>query len=171
LTAAGAWWEGSACGPDEPSRHRALVEAVSEEAAIMAVQTVMAEHGSFNGYAASAVTNARGEVWRGPFYRKWQEVDWQATPERARLTDLQRAVLGAIVDRAAPIWLIMKAPRVPPDREAVAAALQELQAQKLLYTTLEESGEPGRESELVRWWAIIDDTWDMLGFIKSPGYH
>jgi hypothetical protein len=170
LTAAGAWWEGSASGPDEPSRHRALVEAVSEEAATAAVQTVLAEHGSFSSYAASAVTDARGEVWRGPFYRNWADVDWQATPERARLTELQRAVLGALADAAEPTWIVERDPDVAAERATIEAVLEDLQDQKLVRSTLEESGETGRESELNRWWAITDEGWDLLGFIKSPGY-
>lgn len=170
LTAAGAWWEGSGSGPAEPSQHRALVESTSEEAAIAVVQTLLAQHGSFNGFAASAVRNARGELWRGPFYRKWADVDWQATPERARLTELQRAVLGALADAAEPTWMVMANRDVPADGAAVEAVLEDLQEQGLIYSTLEESGERGRESEPDRWWAICDETWDLLGFIKSPGY-
>jgi hypothetical protein len=66
--------------------------------------------------------------------------------------------------------MVMANRDVPADRATVEAVLEDLQDQRLVYSTLEESGAPGRESERDRWWAIADETWDMLGFIKSPGY-
>jgi hypothetical protein len=170
LTAAGKWWEGSAFGPEEPSRHCVLVEATAEREAIASVRGVLAPHGSFGQYAASPVRGARGEVWRGRFYRSWRDIDWQAVPQRARLTELQRAVLGALADAGEPTWLVVKALDYQADRAAVEAVLEGLQEQKLVYSVLEEGGGPARESELDRWWAITDEGWDLLGFIKSPIY-
>jgi hypothetical protein len=170
LTAAGVWWEGTASGPDDPSRHRVLVYASNEQEAIATVQRVLAAHGAFGEYAAAAVRDARGEVWWGPFYRKLEQVDWQATPERARLTGLQRAVLGSLVEWGLPTWMVVRDMDVPADRATVEAVLEDLQDRGFVYTTLEGSGEPGRESEQVRWWAITHQAWDLLGFIKSPRY-
>jgi hypothetical protein len=170
LTAAGTWWEGTSPGPEEPSRHRALVPARDEQQAVEAVDSVLASHGAFGEYIAAAARNACGEVWRGPFYRKWSEIDWQATPERARLTDLQRAVLGALVEWGLPTWMVLRDMDVPADPATVEAVLEDLQGRGFVYSTLEGSGEPGRESELVRWWAITHEAWDLLGFIKSPRY-
>jgi hypothetical protein len=170
LTGPGVWWEGTASGPEEPSRHRALVYATDEQEAIEAVQSALAGYGSFGEYLAAAVRNARGEVWRGPFYRKWSEIDWQATPERAGLTDLQRAVLGTLVEWGLPTWMVLRDIDVTADRATVEAVLEDLQQQGLVYSTREASGEPGRESEPDRWWAITHQAWDLLGFIKSPRY-
>jgi hypothetical protein len=170
LTAAGAWWEGTGSGPNEPDRHRVLVEAAGEREAIAAVQGMLEAYGSFAEYDVSPVRDANGEVWHGPFYRRWQEIDWQAVPGRARLTDVQRAVLGALAEWGEPTWRVMNAPHVPAERGTVEAVLEGLQERKLVYSVLEEGGEPGREAELDRWWAITDEGWDLLGFIKSPNY-
>jgi hypothetical protein len=64
----------------------------------------------------------------------------------------------------------MNAPHVPPERATVEAVLEGLQERKLVYSVLEEGGEPGKEAELDRWWAITDEGWDLLGFIESPNY-
>jgi hypothetical protein len=170
VTAAGAWWEGTASGPDELDRHRVLVEVAGEQQAIASVRAVLAPHGSFGQYAASPVRDSRGEVWRGPFYRKWQEIDWQAVPERAALIDIERAVLGALADAGEATWLVAKALDMAADRASVEAVLESLQDQNLVYSVLEEGGEPGKESEPDRWWAITDEGWDLLGFVKSPTY-
>jgi hypothetical protein len=47
LTAVGTTWEGTESGADEPCRHRALVEAGSEEEAIAMVRRALAADGSF----------------------------------------------------------------------------------------------------------------------------
>jgi hypothetical protein len=170
LSVCGGWWEGTASGPDEPYRHRVLVEAGTDQEAIASVRTVLLPYGSFGQYAASTVRDARGEVWRGPFYRSWQEIDWQAVPGRAALTDVQRAVLGTLADSGEATWLVVKALDMAADRVTVEALLEELEQQGLVYSVLEEGGEPGKEWDLDRWWAITDEGWDLLGFIKSPNY-
>lgn len=167
--AAGVTFEGSGCGPEEPSRHRALVEASVELRAIAAVRAVLQGHGSFAEFDASPVRDSRGELWQRPFYRSWQEIDW-SVPERAHLNDVQRAVLGSMLDDAEPTWIIATRPDVAKDRASVEAVLEDLKEQGLVYAVLAEGGEPGRETETDRWWAATDETWDLLGFIKSPSY-
>ncbi len=170
LTAAGARWEGSECDAGGVCRHRALIEAANEQEAIAAVRRALAAAGSLGQYDASPVRDARGEPRRGSFYRSWHEIDWQAVPRRARLTDLQRAVLGRMLDAAEPTWIIAADPDTSDDRPTVEAVLRGLQDQGLVDSTLEEGGEPGKESEPDRWWAITDEGWDLLGLIKSPTY-
>jgi hypothetical protein len=170
LSDVGLWWEGTALAEDGPSRHRVLVEAAGEHEAVGSVRDVVELHGSFGQYSASPARDSRGHVWRGPFYRRWQEIDWHAVPGRASLTDVQRAVLAALVEGGEPTWGVANAPEVPADRVTVEAVLEELQRQGLVYSVLEAGGEPGNEEALDRWWAISDEGWDLLGFIKSPNY-
>ncbi|HEY4429075.1 MAG TPA: hypothetical protein VGN08_12800 [Solirubrobacteraceae bacterium] len=56
------------------------------------------------------------------------------------------------------------------DRTAVEAALEDLEEHGLIDSRLAASGERGSENELVRWWAITHETWDMLRLIKRPTY-
>jgi len=170
LTAAGPAWEGSECDEDGRCEHFALVEASTEHDAIAAVRTALSAHGSYVHYGAWPVRDSRGELWRGPFYRSWHEIDWQAAPRRARLTDLQRAVLGSLLNRAEPTWIIPADPSVSADRASVEGVLRDLQAQGLVSSVLEEGGEPGKERESDRWWAVTDVGWDVLGIIKPPRY-
>jgi hypothetical protein len=67
------------------------------------------QHGAFEDYDSAPVRNARGEIWRGPFYRSWEEVDWH-TPGRASLTELHRAILWALMDDHERIWTIVSDP-------------------------------------------------------------
>jgi hypothetical protein len=73
----------------------------------------------------------------------------QAVPGRARLTDLQRAVLGTLVDDAEPTWLIAGHPDVSTDRAAVEAVLEGLQEHKLVDSLLGAGGELGRRPSLI----------------------
>jgi hypothetical protein len=173
LDAAEAPWEGSEAGPDGPHRHRALVAAGSERAAIRSVREALAPYvafGSYLNFTAGPVRDSRGEPWCGRFYRGWGEVDWKATPRRAGLTPLQRDVLSCLMDAAEPTWIVTRELELPDDRAGVVAVLRELEEQGLVYSTVEDGGEPGRERESERWWAITDEGWDLLGFIKSPRY-
>jgi hypothetical protein len=173
LTAAGAPWEGSECDAEGPWRHRTLVEAVSGQDAIAAVRKALAVYvafGSYIAFAAHPVRDSRGELWRGPFYRSVREIDWQAVPRRAKLTELERAMLGCLLDAAEPTWIVLAELDEPLDRAGVEAVLADLERQALVYSVLEEGGEPGKESELDRWWALTDECWDILGMIKSPTY-
>jgi hypothetical protein len=104
------------------------------------------------------------------FHRSWQEVDWEAVPRRAALTRLQRDALGCLLDAAEPTWLLARELELSDDRARVISVLRELEARGLLHSTLEESGEPGRECESTRWWAITGEGWDLLGLVKSPTY-
>jgi hypothetical protein len=170
LTAAAAAWEGSASGPGRPSRHRALIKASSAQDAIAGVAGALTGHGSFADFDASPVTDSRGERWRGSLSRSWSQVDWQSDPRLAELSELERAVLGCLADAAEPTWIVLSALAEPIDPRAVENVLEALERQGLVYSTLEQSGEPGRESEPCRWWAMTGECWDLLGLIKSPMY-
>jgi hypothetical protein len=173
LDAAEAPWEGSEAGPDGPCRHRALVQAGSEQAAIRSVREALAPYvafGSYLDFTATPVRDSRGELWRDVFHRSWQEVDWDATPRRAGLTSLQRDALGCLLDAAEPTWIVARELELSDGRAGVIAVLRELEAEGFVHSTVEEGGEPGREREPERWWAITDEGWDLLGLIKSPSY-
>jgi hypothetical protein len=147
LTAAGAPWEGSGSGPEGPNRHRALVRAASERDAIAAVRTALGAYAAFGAYiafTASPVRNARGALWQGPFYRQWDEIDWQADPRRASLTQLERAVLGCLGNAAEPTWIVVEDLEEPTDRANVEAVLGELEGQGLVYSVLDEGGGVGQ---------------------------
>lgn len=169
LTAAGVAWEGSEHGPEEPARHRALVETSTEPNAINTVAGLLEAHGSFGNFSASPVTNSRGERWRGPIRNSWDQIDWHSEPKLARLRDPERAVLFSLADDGEPTWLVAGA--VSVDRSSAEAMLEGLQEQGLVYSDLLEAWEPGKEDYLDRWWAITDEGWDLLGLIKSPGYN
>jgi hypothetical protein len=169
LTAAGAAWEGTECGAEGPCRHRALVNATTEQEAIAAVRTVLETDGSLSDYAAAPVRDSRGEVWRGLFYRSWHEIDW-GIPERAGFTEVEREVLWALADDHEPVWTIVRDPDVHANRVEIEAALAQLERKALIDKRIAASGEPGHETEPVPWWAITDEGWDLLGFIKSPRY-
>jgi hypothetical protein len=170
LAAAGVTWEGSVGDAQGVWRHRVLVEAPTERQAIGAVRGVVALHGSFGEFVCLPVRGAKGEIRRGPFHRSWSEIDWQAVPRRASLTKLQRAVLGCMFNAGEPTWIIVADPDVQGDRVGVEAVLEELEQKGLVYSVFEWGGEPGRESEPDRWWAITDEGWDLLGLVKSPAY-
>jgi len=169
FAAAGAKWEGSECDA-EGWRHRVLVEAKTAQDGIVTVCRVLAAYGLYGDYNASPVNDSHGEARRGPFYRSWHEIDWHAVPRRARLTDLQRAVLGCLLNDAEPTWIITTDLQVSTDRVDVEAVLEELQEQNLVYGVLEEGGEPCKESEKDRWWALTEEGWDLLGLIKPSKY-
>jgi hypothetical protein len=170
LEAAGVVWEGSASGPEQPSRHRVLVRERGERGPEEFVALLLANQGSFEGFCVETVKDAKGDARRGGFYRKFDEVDWEQTPERAALSALERAVLGELLDAHEPAWTIVASGEVDADRQEVERTLERLQARGLVWSELVQSGEPGRETELVRWWALGDEAWDMLGFVKSPAY-
>lgn len=170
LSAAAVQWEGTVCEPHRPARHRALIKADSEQSAIAAIEGVLHAHGSFAGFDASPVTDSRGRLWRGSLSRSWDQIDWQAHADIAALSELEREVLGCLADAAEPTWLVLSALAEPIDRRAVERVLEGLNRQGLVYSTLEQAGEPCGESKLDRWWAITDECWDMLGVIKSPRY-
>jgi hypothetical protein len=134
------------------------------------VRKALAGHGSFSEYRASSVTDARGEIWRRPFDRSWDEIDWQDVPARASLSDLERAVLHCLLDDHEPTWIVAADPEVSADRVRVKAVLDGLEEKKLVTSVLAASGESGRESEPDRWWAVTDEGWDLLGMIKPPSY-
>ena len=166
----GALWEGSRFGPDEPSRHRVLIEAGTEHEAIAGVRRALAARGSFREYEASLVTDSHGEAWRRPLSQSWADIDWEEAPRLASLRDLQRAVLSSLADAAEPTWIVAAEVSAVADRDTVEAVLEELENNRLVYSVLEAGGEPGKDREIDRWWAITDETWDLLGLIKSPWY-
>jgi hypothetical protein len=170
LTAAGAAWEGTSYDPQGQCRHRALVEADREQDAIAAVRSALAAWESYGDFDASPVRDSRGEVWRAPMHAFWHEIDWQAEPRRARLTEVQRAVLRCLLSDAEPTWIIAADPDVPADGASVEAVLKDLREQGIVHSALAAGGESGRESETDQWWAVTDAGWDLLGLIKSPQY-
>ena len=173
LAAAGVVWEGSEAGLQQPWRHRVRLAAADGLAAVAAVRTALAAHiavGVFVDFEASVVRDSRGEPWRGPVDPKWREIDWQADPRRARLSAVQRALIGCLLDDGEPTWIVATEPDVPSDRAAVELALEELQGMGLVRSVLAEAFEPGADDRLDRWWAATDLCWDVLGLIKSPRY-
>lgn len=104
---AGVWWEGSE-GNQARTRHRFLVHADDEEQAVQAVRSALAALGSFDDWEASPVLDAKGKPWRGAFYRKWDEVAWSGPPERAALTDVERNVLGELLNAGEATWIVME---------------------------------------------------------------
>jgi hypothetical protein len=170
LTNGDAWWEGTERHPRETDRHRVLIEATTAGEATERVRSVLARQGEFTRFRASAVRNRRGEVRHGPFYRRWEEIDWGVVPARARLTGDEKAVLFMLADAGEPTWIVANEMKPAKDRANVELVLEGLREQGLVRSSLEESGEPGKESELDRWWAITDDGWEMLGMVRSPRY-
>ncbi|HEX3433347.1 MAG TPA: hypothetical protein VHT25_04710 [Solirubrobacteraceae bacterium] len=131
--------------------------------------TVYAAFGIYISFTASPVRDSRGQLWRRPFYRTWQEVDWDA-PCRSRLSEPEREVLACLLDAAEPTWIVASALTGSSDRAAVEEILRGLEEQGLLSSVIEEGGEPGGEGELDHWWAVTDGGWDVLGLIKPPTY-
>ncbi len=125
--------------------------------------------GFYTGFTFTVVRNSRGEPWRGAFYRKWHEVDWETEP-RASLASIERAALGCLLDAAEPTWIVAEELEMSDDRAGVISVLRGLEARGVVCSTVEESGEPGRACESERWWAVTDEGFDLLGFIKSPTY-
>jgi hypothetical protein len=149
-----------------------LVEAGSAQEAVACVREALAPElafGFYTDFTVGLVLNSRGEPWSGAFYRRWDDVEWEREPQ-ASLAPIERAALGCLLDAAEPTWLVARELEMPDDRAGVISVLRGLEAQGLVYSTVEEGGEPGRDGELDRWWAITDEGFDLLGFIKSPRY-
>lgn len=97
LSRVNGWWEGTRSAPSEPFHHRVLVEANTPEEAIRTVQATIASHGKFRGFSATPVTNFKGDVWRGRFYRRCRRGRSQ-WPRRGRLKWLHPRRLVCVVD-------------------------------------------------------------------------
>jgi hypothetical protein len=163
-------WEGSEGHFDDATwRHRALVGAARGEEAVETVGKALAPYGSFADFHAAPVTDTRGEIKRTPI-RSWEEIDWDRIHGEVVLSELQRILLGRVLNRAEPTWIMLDAPDVPDDRGEVEAALRDLEQRGIVYSKVEQSGETGRERAPENWWALTDEGWDLLGLIKSPGY-
>lgn len=169
LTETGVTWEGSFCHPTGLCDHTALVVANSDEEAIALAQRSVSQYGAYDNFQATVVQNSKGEPWQVPFYRAWHEIDWQ-TPERATLTEFERTLLWALTNDHEPVWTIVKDPDVHANRVEIEAALAQLERKSLIDKRIAASGEPGHETELVPWWAITHEGWDLLGMIPSPRY-
>jgi hypothetical protein len=167
LRSAGGRWEGSSHGPAVSDRHRALMRAPTLQQAIAGVREALAGHGSFADYEAEVVTDARGRPWDGPLERGCEEIDWRAIA----VSDLQRAVLWAVLDDVEATWLIEQELDGAADRRAIERALAELEERGLVYHWRARAMRPdGPDDELDRWWGITHAGWDLLGMIRSPGY-
>ena len=171
LRSRGVYWEGSEHGPSEPSKHRALVEASSLNEAITTVKTAVDSYGAFTDFEAAPITDSNGELWKGGLHGSWEDIDWEATPQRSRLSELDRGVLWVLTDAGEATWILAQAPQVPTDdRNEIDAALEELERNGWVYHTIGPSCEPETDWPRVRWWAITDEGWDRLGLIKSSEY-
>lgn len=164
----GVVWELSRGGVG-PWHHTMLTRADSEEVAIARVGEVVARYGNFDGFGATVVTDGHGEEWQGPVDTRWAEVDW-SIPARRRLTRLQRDVLGALLNDHEPVWTILRDPDVDADRRSVEVALAELETAGLVDRRMARSMGPESEPDVVPWWAITNEGWDLLGLVKSPRY-
>jgi hypothetical protein len=159
LDAADITWEGSEAVPEGAWHLRVRVAAIDEQSAIAAVRTAPSAQiafGAYTAFAASAVRNCRGEVWRGAVAPSWSDIDWQADPRRARLGEEQRALIGCLLDDAEPTWIVASDPDVSSDRRQVESAFTDLEAEGLVFSLLAQAAEPGTESHLERWWAATD---------------
>jgi hypothetical protein len=173
-------WEGSEHGNEPIGRHRALVGATTEDEAIRVLSAVLAPLGSFAAFRAEPVRDGRGEVIHAPIRKRWDEIDWAKVENKAKLSDLQRTLVGKFLDAGEPTWMILKDPDVPDDRDHVEAALGDLERRGLAYRTWEPAGGPddfgvlqtrrGHPERMCDWWALTDEGWDLLGLIKSPRY-
>jgi hypothetical protein len=88
----------------------------------------------------------------------------------APISELQRAVLGALCNDAEPTWIVVQDPDVPGDRESVLAALRDLEARNLVHSVIAESAQTGRESANEDCLALTDECWDLVVLIESPRY-
>jgi len=167
-----AAWEGTESLGEGPSRHRVLVAAGSAQQAVASVGEVLASElasGFYTNFTVEVVRDSRGEPWSEAFRRTWEEVEWETEP-RASLAPIERAALYCLLDAAEPTWIVARELEMSDDRAGVISVLRGLEAQGVVYSTVEASGEQGRESEPDRWWALTDEGWDLLGLIKSPTY-
>jgi hypothetical protein len=115
------------------------------------------------------VRDAAGEIWRGPFYRGWSEIDWQATPDRARLSTQQRAAMRALADAAEPTELVRREVGLP--RATVEAVLRELRDEDLVERHTEPFFHVEYDNDHEDWWKLSHRAWDLLGFIRPLLYH
>jgi hypothetical protein len=173
LDTADVAWEGSKAVPERAWRHCVRVAAIDEQGAIAAVRAAVSAYiafGAYTAFTASAVRDSRGEVWRGAVAPSWSDIDWQAEPRRAGLSEEQRALIGCLLDDAEPTWIVASDPDVSSKRQDLESALADLEAKGLVFSVPSQAFEPGTESRLERWWAVTDECWDLLGLIKSPRY-
>jgi len=172
LSTVEAAWEGTESFAEGPSWHRVLVAAGSAREAVASVREALASElafGSYTDFTSEVVRDSRGEPWSGPFWRTWDEVEWETEP-LASLAPIERAALHCLLDAAEPTWIVAGELEMSDDRAGVISVLRRLEARGVVRSTVEESGELGRESDPDRWWAVTDEGWDLLGLIKSPTY-
>lgn len=166
LTAAGLTWEHTECDAEGPCRHSVLAEADTESVANAAVGEVLGAYSTYGQYAASPVRDFRGEIWDKAFYRSWREIDWDAVPRRAKLTLDERAVMLGLLNSPEPTWILAEEIGVTGDRARAESALRDLEEQQLVRSVLDQGGEPGRESDLDRWWGLTAEGWEVLGLVN-----
>lgn len=163
-------WEGSARGPAGPSRHRALVGARTADEALNRVRDALQDYGDFKDFDVVAVRDLRGEIRHTPVPRYWDDIDWGQVNRTSPTSELQRQVLGAMLDAAEPTWIIARDLQDVGDRHSIEAALQSLAQRNLVYSRWSQLFGPSAEPEMGYWWALTDQGWDLLGLIKSPSY-
>jgi hypothetical protein len=165
LDAVGARWEGG---------DRVLVGAETSSDAITIVRDALSAQGEFGDFQASPVLTTDGAVWHTPIRTAWSEIDWDKVQAKATLTALQRTLMLGMSDAAEPTWVLLNDRDVPDDRQAVEAALRDLEQRGLVAPTWERAmapDEPSPGDGMCHWWALSGQGWELLGLIKSPGYH
>jgi hypothetical protein len=168
LSGTGVILEGSEGGVG-PSRHWVLVRASDAAKAIRLVRDAVSGRGTFAGFSAQPVRDSVGKVWTGRCYRRWQEIDWDARPERAALRELDRSVMGALADAAEPTRLVAREAGRP--RPVVETALRELRDAGLVESETAPFSDGDYDNEREDWWRLTHRAWDLLGFIKPVLYH
>jgi hypothetical protein len=165
LEAVGARWEGG---------DRVLVGAETNDEAIATVRGALSAQGEFGDFEASVVRTCQGDVWQTPIRKGSWEIDWDTVQAKATLTALQRTLMCGILDAAEPTWLLLKDPDVADDAQVVDAAMRDLEERGLVLSTWERAmapDEPWPGEGMCPWWALSEQGWELLGLIKSPGYH
>ena len=160
-------WKGSEFSDDPIERHRAL--APNEQEAVAAVREALSAYGAFCDFHATPVRDRHGAVKRTPIRRFWRDVDWEEVRRKVALSELERTLIGRLLDAAEPTWMVLRDPEVSGDRDRALATLRDLERRGLIHNTKEESGETGRESAAEDWWALTDEGWDLLGLLSHRG--
>jgi hypothetical protein len=172
LRAVGAAWDGSGGNTRTGEfRHRAQVRTSGSDDAIGLVQHALEPHGAFRDFEASEVSYVGRDGRRRPFQWPNRGVDWTLVRSQPELTELQKTLLENILDAAEPTWIILQDETIKDDRQVVENALRDLEARNFVSSSWELSAQGEGHPDMDHWWALTDAGWDLLGLIKSPGYH
>ncbi len=123
--------------------------------------------GEFSAVQASY----RGRDGRRRPFSLLHELLWSEVRCEPELSDLQKDLMEVITPAGEATWILLRVPDLGGDREAVESALNDLKQRGFVYSTWEQSCEPGDFWGMDNWWAISDAGWELLGVLKSPSYH